>query len=316
MLTRSIDSKGVCPGSKSKVGVQLDGSIGASIVLEGYAEANGKKTLFLDQPLYKTPKIITFPQGCVGLDSGIGDDEKPVPPKTTAPKDPPKESKPPPKETPTPKPTPPKSDFKACAYIAPGSEEDLSFEVPDSTKRWESKPLHWRMLESRSTPKKKPIYNLTCDKAGTKPLITWSYPGPKTSGKGGIPIASLLIGCDTEDCPPKLWGVKMTTLAKDPKILDTGSWASEHIYERNWIKEYMDYLFDNFFKGASSEVCGGLLKAFALGKGIQSDEPQPAASYAEAIMQKMGTFENYKKIMSIFPQAENAQKYNVSRKLS
>ena len=214
----------------------------------------------------------------------------------------------------------PSSYPRACQYLQEEAIDDIN---RNSRKRKNGKsgsassPPRPAAPQKRSSLEGSP-YLLACDSKDEMPLQPWSYRRPKDAA-AKIPIFKLKVECDDEAvCPPKLWDVQ---ISRDKKLVQKAGhgYASEHVYERVWVRDFLDYLYDKYFEpnpspadGVKGSTCKGMVEAFKLGQNTQSDEIKAAKNYAEAIMQKMGTLRNYEKTMVIFPQAENQQKNLVS----
>lgn len=174
-------------------------------------------------------------------------------------------------------------------------------------------------------------YNVTeCDRSGNPDYLlgAYNYPGPtkavrgtKKSGPSRMPLINLKIGCGETVCTPDMWDVSVVTTAANS--LPSGRvWASEHIYERNWVRDYMNYLYTatGYFRsqdvpGEKGEVCEGLFDVFLQGNGLittDSTATTGTKNYMDGMMQTVGTDDNWWKVMAIFPQQQNGQKFSVS----
>jgi hypothetical protein len=89
-------------------------------------------------------------------------------------------------------------------------------------------------------------------------------------------------------------------------------YVAEHVYEGNWIKQYMDHLYDNFFKispATEQTDCQNELNMF--GKKVSIATPDikaPASNYSEALMKNLGTTFTAQQRLAVFPQEQNQVK--------
>jgi hypothetical protein len=113
----------------------------------------------------------------------------------------------------------------------------------------------------------------------------------------------------------------MSYISQDPEILtkDGYRYATEHIYEKNWLSIFMDENYKNYFAGVTDaetlskvKYCNGAGDVLDLGPGTQSDGPAPVNDYSAALMQKLMTDWNYRQLATILPFSENSMKYRVS----
>ena len=81
--------------------------------------------------------------------------------------------------------------------------------------------------------------------------------------------------------------------------------AAEHVYEGDWIKEFLDHLYETFYTSQGAAGCTALANAFKIGD----------AGPLEDILNQIGTTQTYTKTMTLFPQVENGLKHRVRRLL-
>lgn len=304
-------------------GIHIDSVLGAEIVLEGYDEVNGQQHVLIDEPLFNFPKNFTFPPECIELDDGGDVTISPPPPTST-------KSVSATYSTPhaSTSSAPPSSSGGAGSNVCQlDNADNFDDSVLKRTPTWlmgeAPDPVEERAVDST---KGTASYKLTCDSGGTHPLYKWSYPDdPLVSLNGGAPIAKPFIDCTTFPCPTSSWSLTVFfpgSLPTPSTPANYGAWATEHVYELNWIREYLDYLYDNYFSkdfdgvpsGQSAKTCKGLIDVISKnGVTYRTDEPTPPADYSQGLMTSLGTDENFAVLTTVFTQNYNRAKYSVSR---
>jgi hypothetical protein len=352
------NSKGVCKGSKSPFGAQLDMSIGAKLVVEEYVEANGDEALSLNVPLYSVPKALVLPSECQELDLGGIVIDPPVSSTTM-------QKLPVPITTAKPLPAPITSHLSSSSASSaakpstsadagdscetwvytptPDEQEYLNDEIPSAAngvkvrrQQYQQNVPFYSRLEPRLS-RDGAYYLTTCDTKKTEPFIQWSYPGPVDAIEGtdrsraafkqklakaiNVPLVTFDVGCSPPYSPSK-WTVsvddKATVLPGD-KARWTKDWATEHIYERNWIREFVETLFVADFKphpvpSEKDQLCSGTFSPFKQGSGrvvTATTDKTKADNYLQGLMQSVGTDDNWWNLTVVFPQPQNIKKFSM-----
>jgi hypothetical protein len=100
--------------------------------------------------------------------------------------------------------------------------------------------------------------------------------------------------------------------------------SAEHIYEGNWIRDFIQHLVDEKYPAIDGSTvgddtkCKGAVNTFGnkLGVVIDTKTPRDAGNYSEALMQNLGTTWTSGERMALLPQIQNSMKYDVSHRLS
>lgn len=285
---------GFCPPDPDPFGVSLDIWLGAELALEGYTELDGKRNELFDVDLFVSDEIFHFPVIC----KSFGD-------------------------------APPGS----CAVDVPAddlewyenevtndgalpSRRRRSLPTPEESVVAAPKDLSRRrsVLEKRAGR----TYNLDCDAGKKHTIVLKDYPVPKEIRDDGntpnpVPLFDPMIKCgdtDSAKCKPQFWNVVevVTAASIDDLVEGSDRYASEHVYEGDWIKEWLNDLYTKYYKPDNEDAeskaaaCKQLADAFSIG---QTTGPM------EQILNQLGTDTSYTKTMTIFRQKENTLKHRI-----
>ncbi|KAF9892066.1 hypothetical protein FE257_002472 [Aspergillus nanangensis] len=269
------NEQGFCPNDPKPWGLTLDASIGASLDLQGYTELNGEKKVFLDVTLFQTPALYTFPELCLSM----GDISPGACIPQVGPQDPDDE------------------------YVAPGQYPD----PPPARRRRRAVTIP----EDDSSKDPKRFFYVGCDQQHSHAIFIQKYPGPPTLKKDkNVPIIQPLMNCSMDDCPPSTWNVQVAT---DPSAVTKKGWASEHVYEGNWIQAFLNYLKETYYTsaapGSNDTQCNGEMDTFGIQRDITTPNPTLAFNYTEALMQNLATTYTASRLMALLPQKQNNLKY-------
>ncbi|KAL2858471.1 hypothetical protein BJY01DRAFT_230672 [Aspergillus pseudoustus] len=300
-----VDGSGFCEPGGEVFGVKIDSTVGVNLALEGWGEVDGDRVTLADVTLVDAPDLFTFPQVCVawgGLSEGYclaeeaeeeKDDDEAESNSTTTTK---KKRAAPPTET---------------------TDSDLT------ATRTRSEIAHYLAPRQSASDRD---YTLSCDTAGDHRFFALNYPGPRDVRENTkVPIIKPLVSCsDTaKDCVPDTGIEVVTTNMTDRAVVrrDNGSrkeprrWATEHIYEANWIKEYLDYVQKNWTGSAEGTCDTRLLQVFDPNKSPDPAKvPIPAKAqdpqtYQESLMQNLGTVYTVEERMVLLPMKQNNLKF-------
>ncbi|GES64964.1 hypothetical protein ATEIFO6365_0009045900 [Aspergillus terreus] len=287
---------GFCDNDTGKpFGLKLDASLGASLGLQGYTELKGDKDVFLDVTLYETPALYTFPQLCLAF--GKQSPGACIPEQHTF---------------------DPDDSYPPGGYT--DSEDDAGANIAERSLR-----LAKRDEKSAAYLTRKP-YLLGCDEEKKHEIWPQKYQKPTSlRNKLQVPIMKPGMGCgedEDEECPASTWSMDKLpdTLTKADRALVTQKgWASEHIYEGNWIRDFIQHLVDEKYPAIDGSTvgddtkCKGAVNTFGnkLGVVIDTKTPRDAGNYSEALMQNLGTTWTSGERMALLPQIQNSMKYDI-----
>ncbi|PGH09671.1 hypothetical protein AJ79_05637 [Helicocarpus griseus UAMH5409] len=276
------DTAGFCPNEANIFGIRLDVMVGADLDLEGWREIDGDRKNLFDVDIFEKPDIYVFPQMCLAF----GD--------------------------------------VAPGYCLGGQpEEDDEDDDDDPShfvrrrRKLPTSPIYQGLKRRQDEDTGRDPIPLGCDKSKTVKIL--KYPGPTDLAQNtAVPIFVPNIPCGeaSEDCWPNANISVITTPAAQRAIVDqTGlldqeKWASEHVYEANWVRDFLDYLQK---KLTSSSTCHAAVLRFFEEKNPVYTPPGGAAAkktYAEALTQELGTDNTaYEPRMAIIQQRLNNLKY-------
>ena len=283
---------GFCPGSPSPWGLSLESELGAVVGLEAWKEVKGDKDVLFDVIFFQDLDIVDLPPLCLSLDSLSG----------TCPSL--------------------KEDDTLDWYeneVEPSYEEEEEDDDREDDRRGGTS------------------YSMWCDPHGkgntdpsTYPIVLKDYPLPSDLiKKEGVPIMPTKFkGCGAKatDCPADLWDMDVSYSVGDdsPDVEDffvfttsTYKANSEHVYEGQWIRQYYDYLYKNYYnKGVPDkptpdpskddvpdEKCKLLAKHLKIKEGLAPHD---------SLLSSVGTTVDPEKTMTLFPGLENGIKHRVS----
>ncbi|KAL4898655.1 hypothetical protein BDV59DRAFT_206929 [Aspergillus ambiguus] len=283
-------SNGFCDGSENPWGVTVDASVGANLALEGWKELDGDKDTLFGVSLFDTDDLFEFPQLCLGFEEtsdGYCPGEEDV-------------------------------EWATDASLGTANKRSTFEEPPTKTSH--------ALLPRQSQSSRRP-YHVECDASKTYPITVLNYPQPGSIRLNtDVPIIKPQVTCApmADDCEPYadneiIWGpasdrafVRQDNAASSST--EARTWATEHIYEGNWIKEYLDHLGKlDFFKGSEDTCNDKLLQFWDTNKPPTNVTPprnQPK-TYLEALLQNLGTTYTYKERMVLLPMTQNTHKYNI-----
>ncbi|KAK4120093.1 hypothetical protein N657DRAFT_702672 [Parathielavia appendiculata] len=151
---------------------------------------------------------------------------------------------------------------------------------------------------SREEEEKWKYYNLKCDprvkyKTHSKwPIWLKHCPPPpeiRDNAHAGNPVPIMQIGINLPGC------------STEPDAVEPCHPKSEHVYEGNWIRNFLNDLQAKHFPGDSG--CEQLAKdVFKIG---QADGP------ADGMLNRIGNDANYDKAITLFPVRENGYKFRI-----
>ncbi|EBA27300.1 uncharacterized protein AFUA_2G00270 [Aspergillus fumigatus Af293] len=282
-VTAAAGYTGFCANDPNKAyGVKLDAALGASLGLQGYTEVKGERDVFLDVTLYETPTLYTFPQLCLAA----GEES----PGTCIPQSDP---------------------LDPDDGVAPGV---LRRDTRSSVA------LARRDADSAFYQGRDPYY-LACDEGRTKQIWVQKYQRPsRLRNNAAVPIIQPGMSCSNSaqnQCPASTWNIK--EVPKDDRAgVTRQGWASEHIYEGNWVRDFIDYLVTNYYPATIEDPnvqdntkCKGAMNTFGIQRDISTPNPTVAFNYSEALMQNLGTVHTASTLMAIFPNRQNGMKYTM-----
>ncbi|KAL3446136.1 hypothetical protein BJX65DRAFT_319041 [Aspergillus insuetus] len=304
--TGGVDAEGFCEPDGGVFGVKIDSTIGANLALEGWGEVDGDRVTLADVTLVDAPDLFTFPQLCVAfadLSDGYclaeeAEDEIDEAEGESSPNN------------------RKRDDLSIIAIESTKTTRDLTVTSTDEFSHY----LAPRQSASRRG------YNLACDPDGDHRFFALNYPRPgavRTNTK--VPIIKPLVSCsDTAtDCVPDSKVEVIKTNMQDRAVVRSDNsnsseprrWATEHIYEANWIKEYLDYIQKNFTGSANGTCDSELLQFFDTDKKpVPGTVPKPSraadpSTYQESLMQNLGTVYTVEERMVLLPMKQNNLKY-------
>ncbi|KAL3455622.1 hypothetical protein BJX64DRAFT_294884 [Aspergillus heterothallicus] len=303
-----VDGNGFCEPGEGVFGVKIDSTVGVNLALEGWAEVDGDRVTLADVTLLDAPDLFTFPQVCVawgGLSEGYclaeeAEDEKDEEDTETE----------------------ASNKKKRAAIAAPPTETDTGNDS-DLSATETSAISHF--LAPRQSPSDRK-YTLTCDTNTDHRFAALNYPSPAQARKNtDVPIIKPLVSCsDTaRDCVPDTGVEVITTDVTDRAVVrrdnansnEPRSWATEHIYEANWIKEYLDYVQKQWTGSVDSPCDARLLQFFDEDKAPdptkvpKPDKAQDPKTYQESLMENLGTVFTADTRMVLLPMKQNNLKF-------
>ncbi|KAF9886762.1 hypothetical protein FE257_011139 [Aspergillus nanangensis] len=293
---------GFCEDDDSKpFGVKLDATLGASLGLQGYTELKGDKDVFLDVTLYETPALYTFPELCLAF--GKQSKGSCVPEQHT---------------------------FDPIDSYLPGEEDDTDDEDAAVSRRSSSSSSRVRVAKrdaaSAAYKQRKNPYILGCDENKTHQIWAQKYQRPTVlRNRDTIPIMVAGMSCKEDEdyqCPADTWTIEPMPddATKAEKAHISGkTWASEHIYEGNWVRDFIQHLAEKKYPAIDGTTvnddtkCNGAVNTFGLvlSSVVTTPTPSGGANYSEALMQNIGTRYTGGERMAIMPQIQNSMKYNM-----
>ncbi|KAL3480821.1 hypothetical protein BJX99DRAFT_254154 [Aspergillus californicus] len=289
-----VDGNGFCEPDGGVFGVKIDSTIGVNLALEGWGEVDGDRVTLADVTLLDAPDLFTFPQVCVAwadLSEGYCLEEDAEDEKDQA-----------------------ETESNSTA----NEKRDLAITRTTSTE-----VSHY--LETRQSVTRR-NYTLACDADGDYRFFVLRYPPPgQVRENPKVPIIKPLVSCsDTaKDCVPDTGVEVITTDMTDRAVVrrenadsnEPRRWATEHIYEANWIKEYLDYVQKNWTGSAESPCDKKLLQFFDSDKAPdptkvpKPDKANPPKTYQESLMQNLGTTYTAEERMVLLPMKQNNLKF-------
>ncbi|PKY02708.1 hypothetical protein P168DRAFT_239504 [Aspergillus campestris IBT 28561] len=290
--------EGFCKAEPEKpFGVKLDAKLGASLGLQGYTELKGDKDIFLDLTIFETPALYTFPQLCLAF--GKQSPGACIPEQHT---------------------------FDPIDSFLPGgddSDDEEADEEADVSKR----SVTFVKRDERSANDNRAPYYLDCDTKQDFSIRGQNYQGPSKLKKKryNVPIMKPGMSCaeaESETCPAKQWTIDALPddATDNDRAVVTEKWASEHIYEGNWIRDFIAEVIKSYPKlpddadvQKDRKVCKGAVDTFgrALTAKIDTPTPKDAANYSEALMQNIATSWTSRQLMAVVPQIQNSMKYDM-----
>ncbi|PGH08063.1 hypothetical protein GX51_01505 [Blastomyces parvus] len=283
-LGAGFDTAGFCPNEANIFGIKLDVMVGADLDLEGWREIDGDRKKLFDVDIFEKPDIFVFPQLCLGFDD------------------------------------------VAPGYCLGGKKEEDDEDDDDD-------PGHYvrgrrarlpRTLSPPLSPRQDPDTGrdpipMKCDK--TKAVQILKYPSPVDLAKDTrVPIFVPNIPCGeaSEDCWPNAnisvitEPLEQRAVVDQTGLLDQEKWASEHVYEANWVRDYLNFLQEKL-TGSADGPCHAAVGKFwdKLNPTYPAPGGAPAkASYVEALTQHLGTVNTaYEPRMAVIQQRLNNLKY-------
>ncbi|KAG5296640.1 hypothetical protein I7I48_05528 [Histoplasma ohiense] len=283
-LGAGFDTAGFCPNEANIFGIKLDVMVGVDLDLEGWEEIDGHRKTLFDVDIYEKPDIFVFPQVCLGFDD------------------------------------------VAPGYCLGGKKEEDDEDDDDD-------PGHYvrgrraripRTLSPALSPRQDPDTGrepipLKCDKKKAVQIL--KYPSPIELAKNtAVPIFVPNIPCGeaSEDCWPNAnisvitEPLEQRAIVDQTGLLDQEKWASEHVYEANWVRDYLDFL-QKKLAGSADKPCHPAILRFwdKLNPTYPAPGGAPAKeSYVEALAQHLGTVNTaYEPRMAIIQQRLNNLKY-------
>ena len=291
------DAAGFCEGSSDPFGAALELDLGAEIGLEAWKELNGNKDVFFQQVIFSDYEVIELPELCISF--GDAPEGACIPDMD--------------------------SEAMSAWYdneVDPFVEEDdddFAADVAKTGSNGTTPALHARgeLVRRARGDAAWEYYNLECDprnrntsqhskfKIKLKP-----YPLPSAiedRGEAGLSVPIMKVGIDgcadptaIDACVPDNW---VTVQTDDEEQLNgVTSWNSEHVYEGNWIRNFLDQLQKDHFPGDSG--CDQLGNLFKIGQ---------TGGYADQMLDCVGNTRTYTDMMTLFPLRENGYKFRVSR---
>ncbi|KAF2686047.1 hypothetical protein K458DRAFT_402587 [Lentithecium fluviatile CBS 122367] len=280
------DANGFC--NADPFGVSLDIDLGAELELTGWTEIDGDKNVLFEVDLFKKDDIFEFPPFCLGLGS---------------------------------------DNPGSCSAVI--DEEDAEWynnEVDDpvtALARLRRIPLRRMLAQRRPVPRRsisapptptlekrarRSGYYMSCDSKKNYRIYMKDYNGPEhlasayNANPTGAPI--MLPGIDpcgdddSMDCLKNAW-----TIEDSPGYtsVDKDYWDSEHVYEGDWVKSFLNYLYEKHFKAQTGDSCKTLGDIFF----------NAAGQYMDKLLTQLGTIATADKTMTVLTKKENQLKHRI-----
>ncbi|KAL5339944.1 hypothetical protein BJX70DRAFT_397184 [Aspergillus crustosus] len=292
--TAGLDTNGFCEGGGNPWGVNVDASVGANLKLEGWKELDGSKDILFDATLFEKEDLYEFPQFCLSfgeLSEGY------------------------------------------CLPEAPEDddvfEELTEEEIAEDDEMGE--PLLIRSTTDLSTyvkrqrqSSRKRIF-LDCGTGRDYKYRVLQYNGPTALQTNvNVPIVLPEVSCNAGErgCVPDT-GIKVLTTNDRAAVFikedgDSRTWSTEHLYEGNWIKEFLGFLHTEKF-GNGATCSPHVAQFFDKTKKPTANVPkptqaQPPNTYVRSLLQNLGTVYTETERMVLLPQKQNNHKYNIFAK--
>ncbi|KAL4879335.1 hypothetical protein BJY04DRAFT_229120 [Aspergillus karnatakaensis] len=283
--TAGLDSNGFCEVGGNPWGVNIEASIGANLKLEGWKELDGSKDILFDATLFEKEDLYEFPQFCLSfseLSEGYCLPEDPVPGEENVEEDEPADS------------------------LAVRSTADISIHV------------------KRQRPSNRdPIY-LTCGTGKDHSYRVLRYNGPSVlKTNNDVPIIHPKVSCKPSetDCLPNTDIEVLTDQGRAAVFVkrqgDKRTWATEHIYEGNWIREFLDFLHEEKFNNestCSSHVAQFFDEDISPPATVPNPGPDTPPTYLHSLLQNLGTIYTQTERMVLIPQKQNKMKFDLFAK--
>jgi len=287
------DELGFCEGSTDPFGASLELDLGAEVGLEAWKELNGNKDVFFEQVIFSDYEVIELPELCISFG---GAPEGACLPDMD-------------------------SDAVRAWYdneVNPYRGGDDGDDFTAAKANTSVAPAHAAraQLERRAKDDAEwDYYNLDCDprnrKAGRHSnykIKLKGYPSPtdiQERGEAGLSVPIMKVGIDgcadptvIDACVPTNWVTRQTDDEND--LNGVTSWNSEHVYEGNWIRNFLDHLQKTYFPGDSG--CTQIADLFDIGE---------TTGYTSQMLDCIGTSRTYTDTMTLFPLRENGYKFRV-----
>ncbi|KAL4925696.1 uncharacterized protein BDV17DRAFT_300217 [Aspergillus undulatus] len=290
------DTMGFCEGSGDPFGVNIDANVGANLVLEAWRELSDNRDTLFTATLFEKDDLYEFPQSCLSfgtLSEGYCLPELPV---------------------------------DGMLY-----EELTEEEIAEDEEMGEltARSLGMIDLEKRQRQhSRRPIY-LNCGSGEDYKYKVLRYNSPTAlQTEVTVPIVIPLVACSpgTRGCVPD---TDIEVLTQEDGLVpraavfvkeegDTRTWSTEHIYEGNWIKQYLDYLHTEKF-GNNAECSEYVTQFWDKSKTPTANVPKPAAAqpppnYIRSLLQNLGTELTQAERMVLLAQKQNNHKFNMFAK--
>ncbi|KAK2789135.1 hypothetical protein FQN53_002359 [Emmonsiellopsis sp. PD_33] len=290
-LTAGFNTAGFCPNEANIFGIKLDVNVGADLDLEAWREIDGDRKTLFDVDIFEKPDLYTFPQVCLAFDD------------------------------------------VAPGYCLGGQPEEDDEDDDDDPDHFVKKlrgirGMSTRPLDYELTPRQDPDTGrnpiaVKCDKS--KKVTILKYPGPTelaTDKDEKVPIIvpeGISCGEASENCDPNVNITVITdqdgqrAIVDQTGLLDQEKWASEHVYEANWVRDYINYLQKRLNNNNPGGPCHAAVGRFWDALNPTYTPPGGATAkdkYVEALTQHLGTVNTaYEPRMAVIQQRLNNLKY-------